>query len=158
MSKRFFDEIKLGETHQTPGITITDWHVMNFAGLSMDFFELHTNDEFARQTQFGQRVAHGLLGLAVTDGLKNRSTFQVEAVASLHWSWSFIGPIFVGDTVTARLRVAEIRPSKSKPQQGIVKLEIELINQKNIVVQRGENVALVKRRPEEKVESQASDD
>lgn len=158
MAKRFFDEIVLGETHQTPGITITDWHVMSFAGLSMDFFELHTNDEFAQQTQFGQRVAHGLLGLAVTDGLKNRSTFQVEAVASLHWSWNFVGPIFVGDTVTARLRVAEIRPSKSRPQQGVVKLEIELVNQKDIVVQRGENVALVKRRPETKAEPKASDD
>ena len=107
MPKRYLDEIEIGETHESPGITITDWHVMGFAGLSMDFFELHTNDEFARQTQFGRRVAHGLLGLAVTDGLKNRSTFQVEGVASVHWSWDFVGPIFVGDTVTAKLRVAE---------------------------------------------------
>ena len=139
MSKRYFDEIEIGETHESPGITITDWHVM-------DFFELHTNDEFAKQTQFGRRVAHGLLGLAVTDGLKNRSTFQVEAVASLHWSWDFVGPIFVGDTVTAKLRVAEKRPSKSRPRQGIVKLDIELVNQHGAPVQKGQNVMLVELR------------
>ena len=146
MAKRYFDEIEEGEVHASPGITITDWHVMGFAGLSMDFFELHTNDEFARQAQFGRRVAHGLLGLAVTDGLKNRSTFQVEAVASLHWSWDFVEPIFVGDTVTARLRVVATRPSRSRPEQGIVKLDLELVNQKNDIVQRGQNVMLVKRR------------
>ena len=64
MKKRLFDEIDVGESHETPGITITDWHVMNFAAVSMDFFELHTNEEYARRTQFGRRVAHGLLGLA----------------------------------------------------------------------------------------------
>ena len=149
MAKRYLDEIEIGETHESPGVTITDWHVMGFAGLSMDFFELHTNDDFARQTQFGRRVAHGLLGLALTDGLKNRSTFQVEGVASLHWSWDFVGPIFVGDTVTAKLRVAETRPSKSRPEQGIVKIDLELVNQHGEVVQKGQNVMLVKRRGEE---------
>jgi hypothetical protein len=81
MPKRYFDEIEIGEEHETPGVTITDWHVMQFAGLSMDFFELHTNEEFAKQTQFGRRVAHGLMGLAITDGLKNRSEFQTHAIA-----------------------------------------------------------------------------
>ena len=67
MAKRYFEEIEIGEEVETPGVTITDWHVMQFAGVSMDFFELHTNEEFAAQTDFGRRVAHGLLGLAVTD-------------------------------------------------------------------------------------------
>ena len=99
MAKRYFDEIEVGETVESPGVTVTDWHVMQFAGLSMDFFELHTNDEYAKQTEYGRRVAHGLMGLAITDGLKNRSELQVEAIVSLHWSWNFVGPIFVGDTV-----------------------------------------------------------
>lgn len=143
MSKRYFDEIEIGETCETPGVTITDWHVLQFAGVSMDFFELHTNEEFARQTEFGRRVAHGLLGLAVTDGLKNRSAFQVHALASLHWSWDFVGPIFIGDTVTARLRVAEKRASQSKPDRGVITLELELRNQQGKIVQKGKNVLLV---------------
>jgi acyl dehydratase len=147
MSKRYFDEIEVGETFETPGVTVTDWHLLQFAGVSMDFFELHTNEEYARQTEFGRRVAHGLLGLALTDGLKNRSAFQIHAVASLHWSWDFVGPIFVGDTVTARLRVSEKRASQSKPDRGIVTLELELRNQEGKIVQKGKNLLLVARLP-----------
>ena len=145
MSKRYFDQIEVGEEHSTPGVTITDWHVMQFAGLSMDFFELHTNDEFAKQTQFGQRVAHGLMGLAITDGLKNRSEFQVRAIASLHWSWDFVGPIFIGDTITAKLRVADKKPSRSKSDRGVVTLDIELTNQDGTVLQKGQNRLMVER-------------
>lgn len=147
MSKRYLEDLAVGEEIETPGITITDWHVMQFAGVSMDFFELHTNEEFAAQTDFGRRVAHGLLGLAVTDGLKNRSELNVEAIASLHWSWDFVGPIFIGDTVSARLRVAEKRESKSRPDRGIVTLELELRNQRGETVQKGLNRMMVKRRP-----------
>lgn len=145
MPKRFFDEIDVGESHETPGITISDWHVMNFAALSMDFFELHTNEEYARQTQFGRRVAHGLLGLAIADGLKHRSSFQVEAIASLHWSWDFTGPIHIGDTIRARLRVTEKRASQSKKDRGVVTVEYEVLNQRNEVVQKGTNSMMVRR-------------
>jgi acyl dehydratase len=150
MPKRYFDEIQVGEEHETPGVTITDWHVMQFAGLSMDFFELHTNEEFAKETQFGRRVAHGLMGLAITDGLKNRSEFQTYAIASLHWSWDFVGPIFIGDTVKAKISVADKRASASKPDRGVVTLEIELVNQDGETVQKGENHLMVKRKPESK--------
>ena len=86
-----------------------------------------------------------MLGLAVTDGLKNRSEFQVRAMASLHWSWDFVGPIFIGDTVKATLRVADKRPSNSKPDRGIVTLELELLNQRGEVVQKGKNLLMVAR-------------
>ena len=146
MPKRYFDEIETGEEHVTPGITVTNYHVMQFAGLSMDFFELHTNDEFARQTVFGKRVAHGLLGLALADGLKNRSDFQVRAIASLGWNWEFAGPIFLDDTIHVRLQVKEKRPSRSKPDRGVVVLGLEVINQRGEVVQKGENRLMVERR------------
>ena len=146
MPRRFFDEIEVGEEHVTPGITVTNYHVMQFAGLSMDFFELHTNEEFARQTVFGRRVAHGLLGLALADGLKNRSEFQVRAIASLSWNWEFTGPIFLDDTIHVRLRVTDKRASRSKPDRGIVVLGLEVINQRGEVVQKGENRLMVERR------------
>ncbi len=146
MPERYFDEIQVGEEHLTPGITVTNYHVMQFAGLSMDFFELHTNDEFARQTIFGRRVAHGLLGLALADGLKNRSTLQVRALASLGWTWEFAGPIFLDDTIHVRLRVKDKRASRSKPDRGVVTLALEVINQRGEVVQKGENRLMVERR------------
>jgi acyl dehydratase len=153
MPKRYFEDIAVGETFTTPGVTITDWHVMQFAGVSMDYFELHTNEEFAKRTDFGRRVAHGLMGLAIADGLKNRSEFHVHAMASLHWSWDFTGPIFVGDTVTASVRVTEKRESRSKPDRGIVTLDLELRNQRDEVVQKGQNRLMVQRRPQEDVQA-----
>ncbi|MCY4188544.1 MAG: MaoC/PaaZ C-terminal domain-containing protein [Bryobacterales bacterium] len=146
MDKRSFEAIETGEEHETPGVTVTDWHVMNFAAVSMDFFELHTNEEYARESQFGRRVAHGLLGLAMADGLKHRSSFQIEAIASLHWSWEFCGPIHIGDTIRARLRVAGKRASRSKPDRGVVTVRYQVLNQHGDIVQRGENKVLVRRR------------
>ena len=145
MEKRYFDDIEIGEVHETPGITITDWHIMNFAAVSMDFFELHTNDEYAKKTQFGRRVAHGLLGLAIADGLKHRSTFQIEAIASLHWSWNFIAPIYIGDTIHARVRVSAKKASSSKPDRGVVHVDYEVLNQNNEIVQKGYNSVMVKK-------------
>ena len=146
MSLRYFDEIEAGEEYLTPGVTVTEAHVLQFAGLSMDFFELHTNEEFARQTIFGRRVAHGLLGLAMADGLKNRSELRVRAIASLGWTWEFAGPIFIGDTIHVRMQVADKRASRSKPDRGVVTLRLEVRNQRGEVVQKGENRLMVERR------------
>jgi len=142
---RYFDQIEVGEQYTTPGVTVTNHHVMQFAGLSMDFFELHTNEEFARRTRFGRRVAHGLLGLAMADGLKNRSDFRARAIASLGWNWEFTGPIFLDDTIHVRLEVRDKRASRSKPDRGIVVLALEVVNQRGEVVQRGENRLMVER-------------
>jgi acyl dehydratase len=65
----------------------------------------------------------------------------------LHWSWDFVGPIFIGDTVRAQVRVAEKRASQSKPDRGIITLELELRNQQGETVQRGKNVLMVERQP-----------
>lgn len=146
MSPRYFDEIEAGEEYLTPGVTVTESHVLQFAGLSMDFFELHTNEEFAKRTIFGRRVAHGLLGLAMADGLKNRSDLRVRAIASLSWSWEFTGPIFLDDTIHVRMRVAGKRASRTKPDRGVVTLALEVVNQRGEVVQKGENRLMVERR------------
>lgn len=146
MPRQYFDDIETGAEYISPGVTVTEHHVMTFAGLSMDFFELHTNEEFARKTIFGRRVAHGLLGLAIADGLKNRSEFQTHAIASLGWTWEFTGPIFIDDTIHVRLRVLEKRASRSKPDRGVVVLSLEVINQRGEVVQKGENRLMVERK------------
>jgi 3-hydroxybutyryl-CoA dehydratase len=146
MGKQYFDQIQVGDVYVSPGVTVTNYQVMAFAGLSMDFFELHTNDEFARQTQFGRRVVHGLLGLALADGLKNRSDFQVHAIASLGWTWEFTGPIFLDDTIHVRLEVLDKRASRTKSDRGVVVLGLQVINQRGEVVQKGENRLMVQRR------------
>ena len=66
---RYFEELAVGEVVESPGRTITEADVVFFANLSGDFNPLHTDAEYARTTTFGERIAHGLLGLSVASGL-----------------------------------------------------------------------------------------
>ena len=74
--KLHYDDATIGLTWDTDGLVVTESHIVQFAGLSGDFFALHMDDEFARSLGFEGRVAHGLLGLILLDGLKNRAVEQ----------------------------------------------------------------------------------
>jgi acyl dehydratase len=127
---------------ETGGIVVTEAHIVAFAGLTGDFFDIHMDDSYAQALGYPGRVAHGLLGLALCDGLKNRAPVRFAAIVSLNWRWSFTGPILVGDRIAARIRVLGKRLTKN-PARGIVTLGFELMNQKNEVVQKGENDLMV---------------
>src|SRR3954463_12542491 len=127
----WFEDFTIGEERLSPGRTITESDVMAFAGLTGDYSQVHTDEEFCRKTEFGSRIAHGLLGLAIAQGLSWRTNYtQGTGVASLSWDkWTFRKPIRFGDTVRARWRPIAKRESKSKPGMGIVTEYVELINQ-----------------------------
>jgi acyl dehydratase len=137
-----YEAAEPGLTFETGGITVTEGHILGFAGLTGDFFDIHMDDDYARALGYPGRVAHGLLGLALTDGLKNRAPVRFAAIVSLGWRWSFTGPILAGDRIAARVTVLSRRPTKN-PARGIVTLGFELVNQKGEVVQRGENDLMV---------------
>jgi len=141
----FFEDLKPGDWYETGHIVVTEAHIVGFAGLSGDFFDIHMDDEFARQQGFPARLAHGLLGLALTDGLKNRASARVMAIASLGWNWRFVGPIFAGDRIGVMISVKETR--QSSKGQGIVTLHLEVAKQSGEVVQQGETTLLMMRRP-----------
>src|SRR5689334_696855 len=101
---RFYDDITLGAEVLTPRVTVTESHVQAYAGLTGDFSELHVDEIYAAGTEFGGRIAHGLMGLSLADGLKVRSGFFRTGVA-LGWSWDFRAPIRIGDTLQVRFRV-----------------------------------------------------
>jgi acyl dehydratase len=146
--RRHYEDVQVGEAHVSPSITVTEAHIVQFAGISSDFSRLHMDEEYGKTSIFGTRVAHGLLGLAITDGLKMRTdAFRVEGLASLGWTWDFAGPIRIGDTVTVHFKVARKRETR-KPDQGIVYLACELMNQRGEVVHRGEHRLMVKRKCE----------
>ncbi|GGJ35985.1 MaoC family dehydratase [Neoroseomonas lacus] len=130
---------------ETPGITVTESHIFAFAGLSGDFYEIHVDDDYARSLGYPGRVAHGLLGLALADGLKNRSAVRLAAIVSMGWRWRFTGVILVGDRVQARIKVIAKRTTRHA-DRGIVTLDITLFNQRGEVVQAGENDLMVHRR------------
>jgi acyl dehydratase len=137
-----FEQIEPGLAFETGGITVTEGHITGFAGLTGDFYDIHMDDDYARDLGYPGRVAHGLLGLALADGLKNRASVRFAAIVSLNWRWSFTGPILVGDRIAARIAVLSKRMTKN-PARGIVTLGFDLMNQKAEVVQKGENNMMV---------------
>ena len=146
MSAKWYEDVEPGERFDTGGIVVTESHVMGFAGLTGDFFDLHVDEEFARSLGFPGRVAHGILGLAIVDGLKNRAETRFRAVASLGWNWKFTRPILIGDRIHAEIEVQAKRETK-RPDRGILVLAFKVRNQKDEVVQEGTNDLMVLRKP-----------
>ena len=140
----FFEEFKEGETLETAGRTITEADVVNFAGMSADFNQIHTDAEYAAADTFGQRVAHGLLVVAITTGLVVRTgVMDGTVLAFRELEWKFSLPVFIGDTVRAKLEVVDLKPLP-RLGGGSITGKISVINQDDQVVHRGKMVLLVK--------------
>ncbi|MFQ6015203.1 MAG: MaoC/PaaZ C-terminal domain-containing protein [Anaerolineae bacterium] len=140
----YFEEFEVGTAMESPGRTVTESDIVNFAGISGDFNQLHTDAEFAKETPFGARIAHGLLGLAMASGLAARLGFiegTAEAFRSL--TWKFRGAIFIGDTIRVEAKVAEKKPVRGY-SGGLITFDISVLNQEGKAVQKGEWIVLVK--------------
>ena len=145
-----YADLHVGMSFRSPGRTIGEADLMAFAGLTGDYSELHTSDVYGRSSQFGRRVAHGMLGLAYAHGLMLARTGELRetAIAFLGISdWKFVGPIFIGDTIFVNYRIAELRDSKSRPTQAIATFDVEIVNQEGRVVQQGRKALLVSKVP-----------
>ena len=146
MTPLYFEDFEQDREYVTRSRTITEADVVAFAGLSGDFNALHVDEEFAKTTIFGARIAHGLLGLSVASGLINQLGLgEGTVMAFLGLTWNFKGVIRIGDTITVRQLVADKRET-SKKDRGILRMAITVLNQHGEVVQDGEHVLMVKRR------------
>jgi len=145
---KYLEEYQVGETFQTPGRTITEADVGLFAGLTGDYNELHTNAAFMKESQFGERLVHGLLGLSVSVGLFFRLGFLEGTVIAFLGieDWQFKAPIFFGDTLNTQLTVTDVKPSTSKPDRGVLRMELALVNQDGVTTQSGKMAFLIKAR------------
>ena len=151
-----YEDLYVGLAFRSPGRTITEADLMAFAGLTGDFSELHTSDVYAKNSQFGRKVAHGLLGLSYAHGLMWPRTGELRetAIAFLGiQDWKFVGPIFVGDTIFVHYVLAELRDSKSRPTQAVASFVVELLNQDGMVLQKGTKILLVSKVPLTAVEA-----
>lgn len=137
-----YGDLAPGDWYETAGVTVTEAHVVGFAGLSGDLFDVHMDDEFARREGFPGRIAHGLLGLSLADGLKTRCPVRLLGIATLNWNWSFRAPLLIGDRMSVRISVAAARPTK-RPDRGIVTLAMRIVKQTGEVVQEGESLLLM---------------
>ena len=150
----YLEDLSVGDEFYTPGRTITEADVVAFAGLTGDYASIHTDEEYAKASIHGRRIAHGLLGLAYAQGLTWRvSSGEGARLASLGWEdWRFLQPIFIGDTIRVRCRVVSARQSSSNPTRGVVVEELEILNQHDEVTQRGRHATLVPVRDPEATE------
>ncbi len=145
----YFEEMAEGMELASPGRTITESDIVLFAGLSGDYNQLHTDAEYARNTHFGQRIAHGLLGLSIASGLASRMGFiEGTALAFMGLEWKFKAPILIGDTIAVHAQVLRKREMR-RLGGGIVYLGLKVVNQRGEVTQEGEWTVLIKGRPTE---------
>ncbi len=144
----YFEEFSIGQTIVTPGRTIAESDIIAFAGLTGDFNLIHTDAVFAQTTPFGQRVAHGLLGLSIASGLATRTGVLEGTVMA--WrdisEWKFVKPVLIGDTIHAELTVEDTKPLP-RIGGGSIRLAVEVKNQAGDTTMRGLWNVLVMSRP-----------
>jgi len=138
-----YDDIAVGQTVKTGTVVVTGEMIDTFANVFGDRFEIHLDDAAAQARGYERRVAHGLLGLALTDGLKNQAEEVFDAVASLGWNWDFKAPIYADDALQAEITVRSKRRSGSTGR-GILELECATRNQRGDIVQAGKNTLMVR--------------
>jgi len=145
---RCIEDFESGETWRSQGRTITESDLVQFTGLSWDTNSAHTDEEFARGSPFGTRIAHGALTLAYATGLLSRSGwFDETAIAFLSIErWEFKAAVKVGDTIRLTARTIQARRSQSKPDRGPWTGDIQVSNQHGTVVQQGVFTIMMKAR------------
>ena len=146
--ERYYEDLVVGEEYESPARTVSETDIVNFSALSGDWSPVHSDEEYCKQTPYKTRIAHGLFGLAVAEGLKFRIPAFTAAryMASLFWNYKFTGPILMGDTIRVRVKVHSKRETK-KPDRGIVVEYVTMLNQRNEIVQEGEHGLMIWRRP-----------
>jgi acyl dehydratase len=125
---RFFEEFQVGQRWTTRGRTVTEADIVNFAGVSADFFPLHMDRQFAEGTRFGQRIAHGMLVLSMASGLVPADPAKVEALYGLD-RVRWVKPVFIGDTIRVLMEVTEKQDRSDA--SGVVTFVQTVINQRD---------------------------
>ncbi|MEV6929187.1 MaoC/PaaZ C-terminal domain-containing protein [Dactylosporangium sp. NPDC051485] len=137
VERLYFEDVPVGTTFSTPGRTIGDGDVSRFAGLTGDYNSLHVDEEYARSTPFGGRIAHGVLVQGIANGLTTRLPLLIGlqesllGLLSVECRWP--APTRIGDTVHVEYQVLEksLSPSGTK---GV------LVEQRTALNQHGETV------------------
>lgn len=147
MKSFYFDDFSVGQVFKNPAPRQVQEATINaFAELSGDKNRLHIDADFAKSTPFGQRIAHGLLGLSIASGLlHDMGIIQESVVAFRGLEWRFKAPTLIGDSLNATMTVAKLRGLGAKG--GLVVFTAELSNQKGEVLQEGEWTLMVKKKP-----------
>jgi acyl dehydratase len=143
---RFFEDFQEGETLQSRGRTITETDIVSFCGLSGDFIPFHSNEEVARASMFGARVAHGALIFSISTGLWTQLEALHDTVMAFYGidRMRFTKPVHIGDTIQLTKKV--IAREHRAADRGLVTFETTVINQKGETVLIYYDKLLIRRR------------
>lgn len=142
----YWDALVEGDRINSPGITISESHLVQWAGLTGDWVSLHLDAEYAAGTPFGQRIGHGPLTLAVALGLMTQTGYFSNVVAWLGLDEvRAVQPVFIGDTIHAEVRVREARETK-RAEAGIWTLDYTVVKQDGTTVMTFTTSLMIKRR------------
>ncbi len=147
---KWFEDFEEGNATTTPGRTITETDMVNFAGISGDFNPIHMDAEFSKTGPFGRRVVYGLLVMSIASGL----VVQTGMVQGLQGGfreinhWKFMKPVFIGDTIHVEYEITEKRPMP-RAGGGLIVLEQRIVNQHQATVMKGSWTGFVLNRPTE---------
>jgi 3-hydroxybutyryl-CoA dehydratase len=142
----FFEDFNIGDEMITPRRTITETDVVQFAGLSGDFNPLHIDEEFAKETPYKTRVAHGLLSVSVITGLQSMmGIVNGSTLGLLEINWRFKSGVIPGDTIYAKFIVKE-KKETSKKDRGVLTRLVLVYNQRGEIVSEGEIILLMKKK------------
>lgn len=150
MAGRYFDELEVGQVfrHEIRR-TITEADNVWFSAITHNPAYLHLDEEYCRtESEFGTRIVNSCFTLSLMVGISVGETTLGTAIANLGWDEvRFPKPVFHGDTIRVETEVAELRESRSRPDQGIVTLIHRAYNQKNELVASCRRAGLQKKRP-----------
>lgn len=148
--RRHFEDLQVGESLLTHRRTVTEADIVNFGCLSGDHFYMHFDDIAAKETQFGQRIAHGYFVLSAAAGL---FVYPGEGPVLANYGLDtlrFITPVLVGDTIRARLtckrKIDQGRTSPDGHPQGVVMWDVAVNNQNDELVASYDILTLVAKR------------
>jgi acyl dehydratase len=140
----YFEDVQVGQTWKSPSRTVTEYDVIGFAQMTGDFNPLHVDQHYAADSVFGRPIAHGLLGLSWAAGLSSQAPNMRTLAFVKVVDWSFLRPIFFGDTVHVVTKVQAKHPGGRR--SGKVHWHRQLINQRGEVTQEGLFETLVESR------------
>ena len=132
MPDKYGDDFKVGDVFHTQGVTVTETHVVQWAGLTGDFYPLHMDREFAARTQFGERLVHGPFVFALAVGLV--ALAGIGGDAAIAWlgvdAMRMLAPVRIGDTLRVDVLVKDKRVTRD-PRKGVQTWQYTVLNQRD---------------------------
>ena len=131
MPEKFWEDFSVGDKVTSMAISVTEAHVVTWAGLTMDFYPLHMDKEYAARTPFKERIVHGPLTFAMAVGLMGMTGYAKDSVIA--WlgvdNMRIPAPVKIGDTIRLHAEITELRETKNS-DQGFTMMRYEVVNQR----------------------------